>query len=135
VKIAVVGSRSFGDRRLPDDSPDFEANERDYYAMCSILGVCDFSEIISGGARGADRLAERFGVEHDIETTVCPAEWDKFPGHKAAYERNKLMVSLAEAVIAFWDGKSKGTRMTMQLCWKARKPLMIVRTDLLEVKA
>ena len=118
MKIAVVGSRSF-------------KGERAYDAMCSILGVCDFDEVISGGASGTDRLAERYSQEHDIPLHVFPAEWDKFQGNSAAYERNKLIVAEADAVIAFWDGKSKGTFMTMKLARDARKTLMIVRTDLL----
>lgn len=114
MKLAIVGSRSF----------------EDYDAMCSILVPFHITEIISGGARGADRLAERYAQEHDIELTVIPAEWEK-SGKAAGPIRNKVMVSMCDGAVCFWDGLSKGTRNTMQLCWKAGKPLMIVRTDLL----
>ena len=115
MKIGIVGSRSFFD----------------YDSMCAILGVLDITEIISGGAEGADRLAERYAIEKDIKATIFPALWDKFPGKTASYERNKMIVSEADSIVAFWDGASKGTRMTMRLCWESKKPLIIVRTDML----
>ena len=114
MRIAVCGGRSF----------------TDFDVFSHVLDAFKFDEIISGGAKGADSMAERYAIECGIELTVCLAEWDKFPGNSAAYERNKMMVDMADSVIAFWDGKSKGTRMTMQLCWKAGKPLSIIRTDM-----
>jgi len=114
--LAVVGSRDF----------------TDYDAFEAILGLLSFDELVSGGAAGADRMAEVFAIKHDVKMTVLPPEWDKFPGKTAAFERNKLIVQLADATVCFWDGSSKGTRLTMKLTWEAKKPLMIVRTDMME---
>ncbi len=115
MKIGVVGSQSF----------------LSYDLLEAILDTLRITEMFSGGAEGADRLAERYAIERSVEMTVFPVEWDKFPGKSAAYHRNKMIVEASDAVVAFWDGVSKGTRMTMKLCWEARKPLTIIRTDLL----
>lgn len=64
--------------------------------------------VISGGARGVDKLGEMWAVARYIPVEVYPAEWDKY-GRRAGYERNKLMASKAEALVALWDGESRGT--------------------------
>lgn len=108
--LAIVGSRTF----------------TDYSLMCKVLGNVkgNITVIVSGGARGADRLAERYAREHDIELMVIPAEWDLL-GKSAGFERNKRIVALADAVIAFWDGRSAGTQHTISLAKIAKKPVYI----------
>jgi hypothetical protein len=64
--------------------------------------------VISGTARGADKLGEEWAKENGISIERYPAEWDKY-GKSAGYIRNELMASKAEALIALWDGESKGT--------------------------
>ncbi len=66
------------------------------------------TEIISGAARGADRLGERWAQENGIPLRRMPADWDKH-GKKAGYLRNAEMLQCADALIALWDGESKGT--------------------------
>lgn len=85
----------------------------DYDLLCS---KCDrfFSRIkptaiICGEACGADKLGKRYAEEHDIPVMSFPADWDKY-GKVAGYIRNKQMAAHADALIVFWDGKSKGTR-------------------------
>ena len=117
MKIAVVGSRTF-------------EGGWNYEAMASIMLAFGATEIISGGAPGADRLAERYAVEKLLPLTVLQADWDAL-GKSAGFERNKLIVQACDGVVAFWDGQSRGTKHTMSLCWKAGKPLAIIRTDML----
>lgn len=75
------------------------------------------TEIVSGGARGADKLGERLAKEESINLKVFPADWDKY-GKSAGYIRNAEMAEYADALIAFWDGKSKGTKNMIETAAK-----------------
>jgi hypothetical protein len=74
----------------------------------------DVVEIVSGGARGADALAEKYARETGYYLKIFPAQWEKY-GKKAGYFRNtdmaRYLIDSDEQckVIAFWDGESKGT--------------------------
>ncbi len=74
-------------------------------------------EIVSGGAKGADALGERFAKESlpvvSIKLTVFPANWDKH-GKSAGFLRNIEMADYADALLAFWDFKSRGTKHMIQ---------------------
>lgn len=65
-------------------------------------------EIVSGAAKGADRLGMKYAKERGYDCMTFPAEWDKF-GKSAGYRRNVQMADYADMLFAFWDGKSKGT--------------------------
>ena len=65
--------------------------------------------VLSGTARGADLLGEAWAKEHGVPCERFPAEWDQY-GKSAGYKRNVQMAEQAEALIALWDGKSKGTK-------------------------
>lgn len=73
--------------------------------------------VISGRARGADKLGERYASDNDLKVRMFPADWDKY-GRSAGYIRNSEMVESSEALIAFWDGKSKGTKHMIDLALK-----------------
>lgn len=66
-------------------------------------------QILSGGARGIDKLGEQYAQERGIAYKIYPALWDKY-GKKAGYLRNTHMAEEADALIAIWDGESKGTK-------------------------
>ena len=66
-------------------------------------------EIISGGAKGVDTLGERFAKEHNLSLKVVPADWKTY-GRSAGPRRNEKMARMAGTLIAFWDGKSRGTK-------------------------
>lgn len=65
--------------------------------------------IISGGAKGADALGEEYARERGFIIVRYPAEWQKY-GRQAGPMRNREMAANADALIAFWDDKSKGTK-------------------------
>ena len=113
IKVAVVGSRTF--------------NNFDLFLtkMQEIFIVADIEMIISGGARGADKMAERFAELFDIPIQVFRPDWGKH-GKAAGFIRNKDIVENADVVIAFWDGSSHGTKHSMELAQKMNKWLYIV---------
>ena len=67
-------------------------------------------EIVSGAYyRGADKLGEQYAKERGFKITRFPANWNKY-GKAAGPKRNEQMANYADALIAFWDGKSRGTK-------------------------
>lgn len=65
--------------------------------------------VVSGHASGADSLGERFAQEHGLQVELHAANWQKH-GRAAGPIRNKEMAECSDALIAFWDGKSRGTK-------------------------
>lgn len=82
--------------------------------------------IISGMARGADSLGARYARENGIPVLEFPADWEGL-GRRAGMVRNLQMLDAADAVVAFWDGESKGTGHTIREAMKLRLPLRVVR--------
>ena len=110
MKVAVVGSRNFNDIDLIVDT----------------LGQYKIGEIISGGAAGADSLAEDFADAAGIKKTIFKANWEKY-GRSAGYIRNIDIISNCDICIAFWDGKSRGTKHSISLCKKHNKKCVIIK--------
>lgn len=80
------------------------------------------TEVVSGGCRGVDGLGERLAREHGFPITVFGADWDTH-GRAAGPIRNTKMADYADALIAVWDGKSRGT---FDMISKARKRKLLV---------
>ncbi|MCQ2229734.1 MAG: DUF2493 domain-containing protein [Bacteroidales bacterium] len=111
MRIAIVGSRTFDDYQVLVDFVDSLVKEYNY----------DITEIVSGGARGADRLGERYAAERNIEIMVFKPDWVT-KGKFAGYLRNKEIINYCDVCIAFWDGKSRGTKHDIDLCERMGKP-------------
>lgn len=91
------------------------AGGRDFNDYNKLREVCDYYfknqidiEIVSGCARGADSLAIQYAKERGYQVKKFPANWDL--GKQAGYLRNVEMGEYADALIAFWDGESRGTK-------------------------
>lgn len=95
MKTIIAGSRNINDYNLLLEA----VNKSNFNITC----------IISGGAKGVDSLGERYSIEHKLPLGIFNAKWEKY-GKNAGYLRNKEMVENADALIAIWDGKSKGTK-------------------------
>lgn len=82
----------------------------DYEALLTAIKDCgwEVTEVVSGMANGADSLGVRYAMEHKLPLHKFPAEWEKY-GKGAGYIRNAVMAEAAEALIALWDGYSRGT--------------------------
>lgn len=121
MKLAIVGSRSFDNYGYMQWKLDFlriEANKIGIHWNWKDV------EIVSGGARGADSLAEEYADRHLLGLKIFTADWDDY-GKSAGYKRNKEIVDYADIIIAFWNGESKGTKHTIDLANKAGKPCFV----------
>ena len=106
MKVAIIGSRSLVGVEISKYIPE------------------NVREIISGGAIGIDTLAEKVADERRISKSIIRPEYDKY-GKKAPLIRNKEIVERADFVIAFWDGKSRGTKFTIDYAKKLNKKVRI----------
>jgi hypothetical protein len=107
-KIAIVGSRGF--KRL-----DLIRSALENMMPC---------EVVSGGAPGVDREAERLAQELHCPTRIFPADW-KGQGRDAGKIRNKEIVDYCDALLIFWDGDSPGTQHVLALAMIEQKPLIL----------
>lgn len=110
MKVAVVGSRKFKDRDLL------------FRTLDQLHGI---TMVISGGAVGADQIAEEYAHARGLVTKVFFPDYKRY-GRGAPIKRNRLIIEGADIVIAFWDGKSKGTRNSIQEARKLQKTIIIV---------
>ena len=110
MKTIIAGSRSITDPAVLRDA----------------LAKIDYTitEVISGGAQGADALGEVWAQENNIPVTVYKANWDKY-GRSAGMLRNELMASVANACICLWDGVSKGTAHMAEIAEETGIPVLV----------
>ena len=111
MKVGIVGSREFKNYELFSD------------IMKQYLS--DISWVVSGGAPGADSLAEKWAKENKKMLTIYPADCLNL-GKRAGYVRNTDIVKNSDMIIAFWDGNSKGTKHTIGLAQKMGKECKII---------
>ncbi len=97
-RLIVAGGRDFNNYNGLAASLDY-----------LLKNINDEIQIVSGMARGADRLGERYAQENGYKIIYFPADWDT-DGKSAGFKRNVKMAEFADALVAFWDGKSAGTR-------------------------
>ena len=88
----------------------------------------EITTVISGGARGVDRLGEKYYYENNLKIQIFPADWNQH-GKSAGYIRNKKMIDVADALIAVWDGQSKGTKHTINLANEKGIPVFILNPN------
>ena len=114
MKVIVAGSRDFEDYALLKKFLDK-----------LVIFRSDFTEIVSGTARGADKLGERYAQEHNLAIKRFPADWEKY-GKAAGHIRNRQMAEYADACVVFWDGQSKGSANMVKVALELKLPLVIV---------
>ena len=115
MKVIVAGSRSIKDYAL---------------VAKAIEGVdIQITELVSGTAKGVDQLGERWATENQVPIKKFPADWKNLDAvgaiikngyygeynAKAGFDRNKQMAEYADALVAVWDGKSRGTKSMIEL--------------------
>ena len=117
MKLAIVGSRTFTNfKRLEE------------FAIENIK-ISQITTVISGGAVGADKLAEEFAKKYDIPIQIFYPNWKKY-GKIAGFIRNEKIIKNCDEVIALWDGMSRGTEHSIGLARKYGKLLYILHTPI-----
>lgn len=91
-----------------------------------LVNVTDEIQIVCGMARGADRLGERYAKERGYSIRYFEADWDEH-GRAAGYIRNEEMAKNADALVAFWDGQSKGTRHMIETAQRYKLDIRVKR--------
>jgi hypothetical protein len=113
MKTIIAGCRDFKDYSLLKSKVN---QHRNYHKI---------TEIVCGGAAGADTLGYEYAAEYLIPTTLFEADWNTF-GRAAGPIRNRQMAEYADCLIAVWDGKSKGTKNMIGEMNKLKKPVYII---------
>ena len=106
MKAAVIGSRGLYVDHLGDYLPE---------------GV---TEIVSGGAEGIDTCAREYAQRHGLKLTEFLPEYEKY-GRGAPLRRNITIIEYADFVLAFWDGRSRGTKYVIDNCKKRNIPVAV----------
>lgn len=114
MRYAIIGSRTFVD----------------YKKFCDTLEphLKYISQIVSGGAKGADSLAAKYAILNSIPLKEFIPEYDKY-GSGAPFVRNKLIVRNSDIVIAFWDMKSNGTRHSIEFANSLKIKTIIIEIE------
>jgi len=100
MRVIIAGSRSIG------SYPIIERIIKDSKFL--------ITEIVSGTAKGVDRLGEQYATKYGIPITQFPASWQKH-GKAAGYLRNTQMADYADALILVWDGESRGSKHMLDI--------------------
>lgn len=82
--------------------------------------------IVSGGAKGADTCAREFAERKGIKIIEFLPDYKRY-GRSAPLVRNRQIIDCCDEVLAFWDGKSKGTKYTIDYAKKMGKPVRVIR--------
>ena len=103
MKVAVVGSRNI---------------------LITDIGayISEDDEIVSGGAVGVDSCATEYAKRKGLKLTVFLPQYERY-GRAAPIVRNKKIVDYSDKIIAFWDGRSRGTLSVKKICRKGGKAL------------
>ncbi|GCD11725.1 SLOG family protein [Clostridium tagluense] len=130
INVFIFGGRDFNNYELLKSKCDLILKD-----------ITDDITVISGRAKGADSLGERYAVEKGYKTEYFPAQWDdleatpcKIKYNKydkpynalAGFNRNRDMVDTSDIAIGFWDGLSHGTKDSIELCKKKGIRLEVV---------
>ena len=102
MKVIVAGSRSVSDYSIVKEAIKYATQRK------------PATQIVSGTARGVDTLGERWAGDNDIPVARFPANWKEY-GKRAGYLRNAEMADYADALVAIWDGHSRGTKHMIDL--------------------
>jgi predicted Rossmann fold nucleotide-binding protein DprA/Smf involved in DNA uptake len=120
-RVAIVGSRP---------ERDTAANEARKVAVYALVKALPHGTIVvSGGAEGVDYWAQNAAAVYGLIAIVVHPAWRRPDGtgdRGAGIKRNAVIVELADRVVAFWDGSSRGTASTIELARKAGKPVEVI---------
>lgn len=113
MNIAVIGSRDF---------PQLDS------VVAYVRGLPSGTVVISGGARGVDRVAASAARSAGHTVREFRPDWDRH-GKSAGFKRNAQIVEASDRLVAFWDGKSRGTADTIEKARQADLHITVIRPD------
>ena len=117
-RVIVAGSRTITNYRVVKENLD------------KIFSKHWPTSIVCGEARGADMLGRRYAQENRIQVDSYPANWGIY-GKQAGYIRNEKMANNADALVAFWDGTSAGTKHMIETAKEKNLQIRVVKVKLL----
>ncbi len=106
MKVAVIGSRNLTVEDLGQYLPE------------------GTTEIVSGGAKGVDTCAREYALAKGLKLTEFLPEYNRY-GRGAPLKRNLQIIDYADLVVAFWDGRSRGTEYMIDNCKKRNKKIYL----------
>ena len=106
MKVAIIGSRQLEIENLSEYIP------------------LTTTEIVSGGAKGIDTCAKKYAISANIKLTEFLHDYSKY-GKSAPLYRNLKIIAYADEIIAFWDGKSRGTKFVIDNALKQNKKTLL----------
>lgn len=109
-KLAVLGSRTF---------TDYNLLKKELYEYPPFI-------LVSGGAKGAETLAEQYADEKGYEKVILKPDWKKY-GRGAGLKRNEEIINLADEVVSFWNKMSEWTGHRLELARKKGIPVTIIK--------
>lgn len=121
-RLIIAGTRTFNDYTMLRAYCDMKLSRK--------IAEGEQIEIVSGACpSGADYLGEKYAAERGFSVRLFPADWQQY-GRRAGAIRNRQMAQYGDALIAFWDGVSKGTKIMIDeaqtagivVCVKHYKP-------------
>ena len=118
-KVIIAGSRGFSNYKLLREQCNKYLREK--RKTCNII-------IVSGNARGADSLGEKYAKDEGFDLEIYPAQWKKL-GKQAGFRRNEQMAEVADALIAFWDGESHGTKHMIDIMTNKGLPTKVINYE------
>ncbi len=118
MKLIIAGSRSFTDYELLSEK------------AAKVNNFEEITEVVCGGAKGADILGKKWADENEIPVKLMPANWSKH-GKAAGPIRNREMAEYADALLVFWDGESPGTKNMITTMIELQKPYHLVSCEVL----
>ena len=119
-RMIVAGGRDYSNQNVVN------------YYIDRVKDVCDSRGlnlvIVCGMATGADTLGRNYAISNGLEVLEFPADWNKY-GKSAGYIRNKEMGDVADSAIVFLDGRSKGSKLMIDIMHELKKPVVAISYD------
>lgn len=112
-RLVVAGGRDFNDYKRVEEVLNQVRQHFEFAVVC-------------GKAKGADTLGELYAKNNNLIIHYYPADWNKY-GKSAGYRRNVEMAENAEYLVAFWDGKSRGTEHMINIAAERGLKVLVVR--------
>src|SRR2546427_5550612 len=114
MKLIIAGSRTF----------------TNYQRLCQTLALdrSRITQVLTGGARGAEVLGSRWAWKHAVRHQLFRADWERF-GKTAGVRRNHQLAQAGDVLVVFGDEPSPGTAHLIQCMQALGKPVVVIRTD------